>query len=472
MATVIDGEPEIKTFMPDEAAFKRGLAGRKTRGLVWQIFFIASIVIALLALAALFLNVVNSSFGLVASTFEIDPDEVVEGGDLQAASAEQLAAAIVRIRPNPAKVLVRDSLSAVSTSEFTTRPLSDVLSGHTIPPGIESKTINELTPEELGAVLAANLSTDTMLTYVSADIVGEDVLETYPLFDSLFNRGAIEAEVIEEFGGEAENVEVYFRSWLRPSFIVTKQSSDPIATGISTALLGTLWIVTITVLIAFPIGVGAAIYLEEYSVSKNPWAERFARVIETNIRNLAGVPSIIYGLLGLAIFVRALSAITSGAFLGLDGNGRTILSASLTMALLVLPVIIINAQEAIRAVPSSIREASYGLGATRWQTIWKQVIPAAMPGILTGTILGMSRAIGETAPLVVIGASTAIFTDPNGPFSSFTALPIQIYQWTARPQPEFRAVAAAAIIVLLVLLLLLNTTAIFLRQYFRRQLQG
>jgi phosphate transport system permease protein len=292
------------------------------------------------------------------------------------------------------------------------------------------------------------------------------------LIDSLFNRGTIEAFVLEEFGGEEENIEVYFRSWLRPSFIVTKQSSDPIATGVSTALLGTVWIVGITVLVAFPIGVGAAIYLEEYSTPNNKWANRFARLVETNIRNLAGVPSIIYGLLGLAIFVRALVDITSGSFLGFEGNGRTILSASLTMALLVLPVIIINAQEAIRAVPPSIREASYGLGATKWQTIWRQVLPAGMPGILTGTILGMSRAIGETAPLVVIGASTAIFVDPNGPFSSFTALPIQIYQWTARPQPEFRAVAAAAIIVLLVLLLLLNATAIFLRQYFRRKLQG
>jgi phosphate transport system permease protein len=206
------------------------------------------------------------------------------------------------------------------------------------------------------------------------------------------------------------------------------------------------------------VGVGAAIYLEEYAV-KN----RFNQLIETNVRNLAGVPSIIYGLLGLAIFVRALSGVT---------GGRTLLSAGLTMGLLILPVIIINAQEAIRAVPSSIREASYGLGATKWQTIWNQVLPAALPGVLTGTILAMSRAIGETAPLIVIGASTYIVFDPNGPLSKFTALPIQIYQWTARPQDQYRDIAAAAIIVLLVLLLLLNAAAIILRGRFRKSLQG
>jgi phosphate transport system permease protein len=175
----------------------------------------------------------------------------------------------------------------------------------------------------------------------------------------------------------------------------------------------------------------------------------------------------------LAVFVRALGDITSGAFLGVtDSNGRTVLSAGLTMALLILPVLIINAQEAIRAVPSSIREASFGLGATQWQTVWKQVLPAAVPGILTGVILAMSRAIGETAPLIVVGASTFIGVDPNGPFSKFTVVPIQIYQWTSRAELVFKNTAAAAIIVLLVLLLTLNATAIILRQYYRRKLQG
>jgi phosphate transport system permease protein len=175
----------------------------------------------------------------------------------------------------------------------------------------------------------------------------------------------------------------------------------------------------------------------------------------------------------LAIFVRALEPLTSGKVFGIVdaviANGRTILSAGLTLGLLVLPIIIINAQEAIRSVPQSLRKASYGIGATKWQTVWHHVLPNAMPGILTGTILAISRAIGETAPLVVIGASTAISFDPTSPFSKFTTLPIQIYQWTARPQAEFRAVAAAAILVLLAMLLTLNATAILLRNRFSRK---
>jgi phosphate transport system permease protein len=182
------------------------------------------------------------------------------------------------------------------------------------------------------------------------------------------------------------------------------------------------------------------------------------------------VPSIIYGRLGLAVFVRALEGLTSGAMFGVeDSNGRTILSASLTLALLILPIIIINAQEAVRAVPSSLREASYGLGATQWQTIWRSVLPASIPGILTGTILAISRAVGETAPLIVVGASTFIVLDPESPFSKFTALPIQIFQWTSRPQDQFRDIAAAAILILLVLMLSLNATAIFLRNRYSRR---
>jgi phosphate transport system permease protein len=195
-------------------------------------------------------------------------------------------------------------------------------------------------------------------------------------------------------------------------------------------------------------------------------------MVATNISNLAGVPSIIYGMLGLAIFVRAWEPLTSGKlFGGVDpttANGRTIISAGLTLALLVLPLIIINAQEAIRSVPRSLREAGFGLGATKWQVIWSHVLPSAIPGILTGNILAMSRAIGETAPLVVVGASTFIAMDPSGPFSKFTTLPVQIYQWTSRPQDEFRNIAAAAILVLLVLLLSLNAAAVLLRNHFSK----
>jgi phosphate transport system permease protein len=219
-------------------------------------------------------------------------------------------------------------------------------------------------------------------------------------------------------------------------------------------------------LFAAPLGIGTAVYLEEYS-NRN-W---FSSLVDTNINNLAGVPSIIYGMLGLAVFVRLLGRLTSGLALGVadagggdaTANGRTVLSAGLTLGLLVLPVIIINAQEAVRAVPASLRQASLGLGATRWQTVWHHVLPAALPGILTGTILAISRAMGETAPLVVVGASTFITVDPTGPFSKFTTLPIQIYQWTSRPQDVFRNLAAAAILVLLAMLLSLNAVAILLR---------
>ena len=191
------------------------------------------------------------------------------------------------------------------------------------------------------------------------------------------------------------------------------------------------------------------------------------------IYNLSGVPSIIYGLLGLAIFVRFLAPLTSGALFGLvpseGASGRTILAAGATLSLLVLPLIIINTQEALRAVPRSLRDSSFGLGATRWQTIYHHVLPASLDRILTGAILAISRAVGETAPLIVVGASTFITTNPGGPFARFTTLPIQIFQWSARPQPEFRNAAAAAIVLLLILLLSTNTFAIVLRNRISRR---
>jgi len=297
-------------------------------------------------------------------------------------------------------------------------------------------------------------------------VVEPSVVQSWSLFDSLFNRSDVFAEAASKY----PNGYIKFHTWIDSNFITSPQSSNPEQAGIRTAILGSLWTIAITLIFAFPVGVSAAIYLQEYA-SDN----KFNRIIQTNINNLAGVPSIIYGLLGLTIFVRAMETFTSGSILGIGGetttaNGRTILSAGLTLGLLILPLIIINAQEAIKAVPNSLREASYGLGATRWQTVWHHVLPSALPGILTGTILSISRAIGETAPLVVVGASTFITVDPNGPFSKFTTLPIQIYQWTARPQDEFRNIAAAAIIVLLVLLLSLNAAAVLLRNHYRRRL--
>ncbi|MEM7347011.1 MAG: phosphate ABC transporter permease PstA [Chloroflexota bacterium] len=350
-----------------------------------------------------------------------------------------------------------------------------------------TRQLSDLTEAELITILENNLSANLVRRYdseapllqrsqedlynlVVERVVEPRVIKSWFLTESIFNRSEIEAEVAEIPQAVLEN-----RSWLTPAFLSNPQSSTPDLAGIRTAIFGTLWVIFITVVVAFPLGVGAAIYLEEYAATvSNPWLRRLNAIIQTNINNLAGVPSIIYGMLGLAIFVRAMEPLTSGALFGATdpttANGRTILSASLTLALLILPLIIINAQEAIRAVPSSLRQAGMGLGATRWQTIWHHVLPNAMPGILTGNILAMSRAIGETAPLVVIGASTFITIDPNGPFSKFTTLPIQIYQWTARPEAEFRNIAAAAIIVLLILLLTLNASAVLLRNRFSRRL--
>ena len=221
--------------------------------------------------------------------------------------------------------------------------------------------------------------------------------------------------------------------------------------GIFAALTGTVWVIALTIVLAVPIGVGAAVYLEEYG-DRGWWA----RLIEINIANLAGVPSVIYGLLGLGLFVRTL------------GLGRSVLAGAATLALLVLPVVILSSREALRAVSPSLREASYALGATRWQTVWHQVLPVALPGMLTGMILALSRAIGETAPLIAIGALTYVPFAPDGVWSPFTVLPIQVFNWVSRPQEAFLENAAAGMIVLLVLLVAMNGFAAWLRDRYQR----
>ena len=238
-------------------------------------------------------------------------------------------------------------------------------------------------------------------------------------------------------------------SW---SLFTDPPSSDPEIAGARPAIIATILMMLLLIVMAIPVGVASALYLEEYA-NKERWYNRF---LEVNIQNLAAVPSIVYGILGLAFLVRGI------------GLGRVLLAGALILTLLVLPTIIIASREAIRAVPSSIRDGGLALGATKWQVIWRQVLPAAIPGIATGSILGVSRAIGETAPLLLIGAVTYVSFDPTilGPF---TALPIQIYQWVRLPQAEFRELAAAAIIVLLVLLLTLNAFAIWIRNRYQKR---
>jgi phosphate transport system permease protein len=244
-------------------------------------------------------------------------------------------------------------------------------------------------------------------------------------------------------------------SSLSLSFLVDAPSRvDPESSGIGPALTGTLWLMLVVIVFIIPVGVASAVYLEEYANREN-WFNRF---IELNIQNLAAVPSIVYGILGLAFLVR-----------GPLSLGNILIAGGLTLGLLVLPVLIVAGREAIRAVPPSIREGSMALGATKWQTIWKQVLPAAVPGIATGAILSLSRAIGETAPLIVVGAALFATTSPSSPFDDVTALPIQIFGWISEPLPEYQKLAAAGIIVLMVILLAMNAVAIWLRNRYEQK---
>ncbi len=403
---------------PAGESFRKSLNNRYRIASIWQAIFFSALVIAILSLAALLYNVIDGAFGYVAFEYKNDP------------------------------------------TEFTSKPLDD------------------LNKQELLDILTANLSSGAykkldneksmntrsrsdLYTLTLERLIQIDTKQTWSMTDSILHGSKIKAEVAQKY----PDAKLEFRSWLTAQFLVTPMSSKAEFAGVRTAILGSLWMVGIAILFALPIGTGAAIYLQEYA-TKN----FLNRIIQTNINNLAGVPSIVYGMLGLAIFVRVFEPFTSGSMFGItDTNGRTILSAGLTMGALILPLIIINAQEAIKAVPDSLRQAAYGIGATRWQTIWHHVLPNALPGILTGSILAVSRAIGETAPLIVVGASTFISIDPDGPFSKFTALPIQIYQWTTRAQSEFHSIAASAIIVLLVLLLTLNATAVIIRNRVQRK---
>jgi len=270
------------------------------------------------------------------------------------------------------------------------------------------------------------------------------LLALFCLFFALGSLFVLIASVVED-------------GWSRLSwqFLTSFPSRKPESSGIYSALVGSFYIGILTALFSFPIGVGSAIYLEEIAPRNF-----FSRLIEINIYNLAGVPSILYGLLGLELFVRAF------------GFKRSLLSGALTLTLLVLPMMIVASREALRAIPRSIREAALALGATRWQVISHHLLPLAFPGILTGTILSLSRALGETAPLIAIGALTYIAFLPDSLFSPFTVLPIQIFNWVSRPQPGFHQIAATAILVLLALTLILNGVAIFLRQRFMRRSFG
>lgn len=413
--------PRLDQAAPD--LFKDNLGSRHRRGSIWKVVFQISTVIGIIALATLILKIFNDTMGYAAIEYKQPPSTLAAG-------------------ETSLDLMTCDQLWPILSANVSANRL---------------RTIERDTPRE-------SLSQQDCYNLVLYEVAEPKAKQTWSLLASIFNFEEIQAIVDEKYPeGDLE-----FKVWLNKSFIVSPQSDDPLRAGIKTAILGSLFIIVIVILFSFPIGVAASIYLEEYATQN-----RFNRIIQTNINNLAGVPSIIYGMLGLAVFVRFLEPITSGTLFGIGdpttANGRTILSAGLTLSLLILPVVIINGQEAIRAVPNSLRQASYGMGASKWQTVWSHVLPNALPGILTGTILAVSRAFGETAPLVVVGAATFITFSPENIFSKFTSVPIQIYQWTARPQDAFQNIAAAAIIVLLILLLVLNATAVLLRNRYSRR---
>ncbi|OHD15815.1 MAG: phosphate ABC transporter, permease protein PstA [Spirochaetes bacterium GWD1_61_31] len=412
-----------RPYLPQRPDFKLDLAGRHARGNFWRLAFMLATIGTIVFLATLVLTIVDDAFGYVVMVNEVDPASLARDGvRLEDQSAEQLRLTLEeQLSPRRARALERES-------PLAERPAAD---------------LHEL---------------------VLVELVKPNIAATYGLIESIFERGRIVAESQTAFPGSV----LSFRSWINWRFMSTSQTARPLTTGVLTAFTGTLLTILITIVVAFPLGIAAAVWLEEYAVDN-----RLNRFIQLNIYNLAGVPSIIYGMLGLAVFVRGLEPITSGALFGAGSggdvaNGRTILSAGLTLALLILPVIIINGQEALRAIPGSLRHSSLAVGATKWQTVWSHLLPASLDRILTGTVLAVSRAIGETAPLVVIGASTFLTQDPTGIFSKFTTLPMQIYQWTSRPQPEFRHIAAAAILVLLGLMLSLNAFAIITRNKLRK----
>jgi phosphate transport system permease protein len=461
--------PPRPDLFPTEEQYRDELGRRRRKGWAFRMFCLAMLTIAVLALATLLYTIVNDSFGLVAVVNENEPGDIVSGlgydpevTSLDDVSYDELVGLLeANVTSGVGRRLEREQRFYEDRLVFESEAVwAEICASPDSPPGCS-----------IGPRGQADL-----VQLVNERVVQPDVIATHRLVPSLLDPGGFEAAVAAGFEAgrfpdlSPEQVSIEWRAWFNPTFLMTPQSSTPEIAGIRTAILGSAWLVMITIVFAVPLGVGAAIYLVEYAKPT-----RLNDFIQTNINNLAGVPSIIYGMLGLAVFVRVLEPFTSGA-LFTDGvppsdNGRTVVAAGMTLGLLTLPVVIISAQEALKAVPDSLRHAGLALGATRWQTVRSQILPVALPGILTGTILAVARAVGETAPLILVGAASFITTDPTGPFSKFTALPIQIFQWTSFPQQEFRNIAAAASIALLLLLLTLNAAAVILRNRYSRRAQ-
>lgn len=454
-------------YFPTEDEYQRLLGKRTRRGTTIRITFLLMLTIAVVGLGILLYTIIDDSFGLVAVVNENEPEDILAsyGYDpevtvLADLNKDQLVEVLAgSVSSGVGRRLERDQRFFADRLVFESQEKWDEVCAAADAPsgctgGVRSKA--------------------DILELVEERVIAPDIIAASGLTGSITNPQQFKDEVEQDFidnpgkyeGYTFDQVRFTWRAWFSWKFITSPASDKPEIAGVRTAVLGSIWLVAITILFAVPVGVGAAIYLEEFAKPT-----RINDLIQTNINNLAGVPSIIYGMLGLAVLVRILEPITSGSLFGEGApNGRTILSAGLTLGLLTLPVVIISSQEAIRAVPNSLRQAGMGLGATKWQTVRSHVLPVAVPGIMTGTILAVARAIGETAPLILVGAAGFITVSPNGPFSQFTALPIQIFQWTSLPQEEWRHLAAAASLVLLVLLLTLNAVAVVLRNRYSRRL--
>jgi phosphate transport system permease protein len=459
---------EHRDLYPTDDEFVALLKRRSRTSFLAQSGFLLALIIAVLALFTLLYTVINDAFGLVAIVNAQNPEDVVaelgldpETTSLGDLDKDQLVGLLEgAVSSGVGRRLEREERFYPDRLVFESQEKWDEVCASDEPPA--------------GCTGGIRNQAD-VLALVRERVVQPDVIASNDLVPSLFDRQGFERSVLdafetspERFGDyTADQVRFEWRAWLNLDFIRSPQNSTPELAGIRTAILGSTYLVLITMLFAVPVGVGAAIYLVEFARPS-----RLNEFIQTNIYNLAGVPSVIYGMLGLAVLVRTFEPLTSGSLFlgeGAASNGRTIVSGGITLGLLILPVVIISAQEALKAVPNSLRQAGLGLGATRWQTVRSQVLPVALPGILTGAILAVARAIGETAPLIVVGAAGFITSDPTGPFSNYTAMPIQIFQWTSLPQEEFRNIAAAAILVLLVLLLTLNAAAVILRNRYSRR---
>ncbi len=361
-------------------------------------------ILSFLSVAILLLSVLNNVFGLVLLEYAVHPKQVYGDGEPDRLDRNQL----------------EDILSEHLTEHLKRRMESD-------------RPVTERDSENL-------------IEMINRYVLAPRILEAWTLGESLFQQDAI-----RRVQNSRPGTTLQFRSWLSKDFLTSPQHQEPQFAGIRTALLGSLWILGVLVAIALPIGLGTAIYLEEYARPER-W---YNRLIEMNIDSLAGVPSLVFGLLGLAVFVPALASF--------EGDGRNVLAAGMTLSILVLPVVIMESREALRDVPLSLRMAGFSLGATRWQILQYHILPASMGRIISAMILAISRAFGEAAPLIVLGTSAFLSSDPVSLLSRAVALPVQIFQWTLRPQSQFRNNAAAAIVVLLLLSLLLNSLAVFVR---------